>query len=73
MIQIEKDVPLVTAPRTRGSKYPFKDMAVGDSFAVPLKAQSLRSIATSYAKKEQGTVKFAVRIAEGGSRVWRVA
>lgn len=73
MIQIEKDVPLTNASRLKGSKYPFASMTVGDSFKVELKPASMRSIATSYSKKEKGKVKFAVRAVEGGTRVWRVA
>ena len=73
MIQIEKDVPLTNASHMKGSKYPFAMMSVGDSFKVEVKPASMRSLATAYSKKEQGTVKFAVRAVEGGTRVWRVA
>ncbi len=71
VIRIEKDIPL--AHRVTTSKYPFPQMQVGDSFYTDLKATSLRSLATHYAKRENGTVKFAVRIEGDGSRVWRVA
>ncbi len=74
MIQIETNIPLPTIIRaSRGSKYPFADMKVGDSFACETKPASMRSIATGFAKKEGGTVKFAIRGEANGSRVWRVA
>ncbi len=73
-IQIEAGIPLTnTARGARESKYPFAQMRVGDSFACVVKPQSLRSVATSFAKKVGGTVKFAVRATEDGARVWRVA
>ncbi len=71
VIRIDKDIPM--ARRIKPSKYPFNMMQVGDSFYTDLKATSLRSLATHYAKRENGTVKFAVRIEGDGSRVWRVA
>jgi hypothetical protein len=64
MIEIEKDVPL---PHGR-HKYPFDEMAVGDSFfAEKVKAKSLRSIAWRHRPKQ-----FTIRKEEEGVRCWRV-
>ncbi len=89
-IQIEKNIP-VPAPSNRGApaKYPFADMAVGDSFAVPLTgvlrkygnqkgsidaAHSTITSSAIYHAKKMGC-KFTVRInnEEGVVRCWRVA
>jgi len=86
---IEQDVPLPpkhigTAPRP--PKYPFAEMSVGESFAVPLgeeKAGSnyvsairLRSAATNFKKRHTAEAfEFTVRTLhdEGVVRVWRTA
>lgn len=82
-MKIEKDVPLpgpyVGAPR----KYPFPDMEVGDSFAVPLEGESssrgmdtaadkLRCAALNHGRRYGG--KFVVRTVreENVARCWRV-
>jgi hypothetical protein len=38
--QVEKGIP-VPSPNTRSTKYPFRDMVVGDSFVVPEKRQRM--------------------------------
>lgn len=82
-IPIDKNHPLPPPADGRPRKYPFPDMAVGDSFAVPLiggnnpkgedmAAVRLRSAAKSYARIEGG--KFTVRTNReaGEARCWRV-
>lgn len=56
-----------------GSKYPFAEMGVGDSFLVAgeVKPATLRSAVGAYTKRNGQTSKFAVRAVEGGLRVWR--
>lgn len=66
-IVIEKNVPLPT--NTVKAKYPFEAMEVGDSFFVDRKPATLYGAARRAAVRL--TRKFAVREAEGGSRVWR--
>lgn len=71
-IEIEKDVPLPTLRADR-NRYPFAEMAVGDSFLVsgersPQKASS----ACVWTAKKDGR-KYVSRTVEGGVRVWRVA
>lgn len=77
-IQIEKDVPIPADDSRRVSKYPFRDMEVGDSFFVacengnPAKAAiAVRSSAIIWGKRK-GHRKFTTRIVEGGVRVWRI-
>ena len=69
-IKIDKNVPLPT-PHT--SKYPFRIMEVGDSFAITDTAKNVNLVrsAASNCGKRHG-VKFQVRVEEGGARVWRV-
>jgi hypothetical protein len=70
--KIEAGIPM-SSTRVCRSKYPFAVMNVGESFKADTKPASLRSAATAYAKREGGTVKFAVRSEGEGSRIWRVA
>ena len=74
MFQIESGVPLVNRGRGRGtgSKYPFADMDVGESFYAEIKPSALRSAATVFSKKNAG-YKFAIRSENTGARVWRIA
>ena len=55
------------------AKYPFKDLAVGDSFFVPdadgLSGRRMHSTAYNYGKRYG--MKFVARRVEGGMRVWR--
>jgi hypothetical protein len=68
-VRIEKGVPLPRAHRS--SKYPWRQMEVGDSFfAAGVLRSSLRQQA--YAVGRKIGRKFAVRQVEGGTRVWRV-
>jgi hypothetical protein len=73
MFEIESNLPI--PKRTgrggrRGSKYPFANMAIGESFFAPVKPSALRSAVAVYVKAHPG-IKFAVRTEEGGARVWR--
>jgi hypothetical protein len=65
-IQIDHDKPI---PADRRSKYPWEQMAVGDSFFAPKKPQYLFS---SCKNKSRGGRRYIVRTVEGGCRVWRV-
>jgi hypothetical protein len=85
-IEIEKDVPIPTAcGRGRPTKYPFAEMEVGDSFAVPLAgesygrhsgdkaAASLSRNSHTYGKKHGKTFTVRQLNDEGVARVWRVS
>jgi hypothetical protein len=73
---VETNVELPTRKGGRsGSKYPFAQMDVGQSFLVgsaDAKVTTLRSAIGAFMKGHTG-YKFAVRAVEGGIRVWRVA
>lgn len=64
-IKIDKGIPV---PLTLKSKYPFKAMAIGDSFFIEDRSQ--RSNMYLYAKRIG--IKVTVREEGSGARVWRV-
>ena len=74
-IKIEKEVQ--APPPFKYHRYPFKGMAIGDSFMVsyddmPLSGtQSVRT-AAYHAGKRIGA-KFTSKHVDGGVRVWRIA
>jgi len=71
MLTIERNVP---APDwQRREKYPFPNMAVGDSFLLTKAAlvKNARSAAWMYSRRHGG--RFSCRKVEGGWRIWRVA
>lgn len=83
-IKIDKDLTPPEPVTGRPRKYPFPEMAIGDSFAIPLSgnntakgedhaASKLRSSAILYARKKGG--KFTVRTDRkaGKARCWRIA
>ena len=75
MPEIEKGVPLPKkGSHSKGTKYPFAKMAIGDSvfFAnEPAGANSLPAIgARMYAKAS--SKKFVSRKMDGGVRIWRM-
>ena len=65
--KVEKGVP---CPGRHGIKYPFREMAVGDSFFVPNGERN--SIGVS-AVKILGKGNFTIRSVDGGVRAWRLA
>jgi hypothetical protein len=75
-VKIEKDVPIGKANRKYKLKYPFDEMAVGESFfvAVPKdRVVTTRANAMCLAihhGKNNGK-KFSSRFCEGGFRIWR--
>lgn len=71
--KIEKGVPLLADGNIR-SKYPFRDMEVGDSFLVELtKRPGCMSTASSFAAGQDPCWKFISRAtSEDTARVWRV-
>lgn len=86
-IAIERGVPLPARQmhlRPRASKYPFAQLEVGDSFAIPLSGERknnlyvtsmrLTSAAASHRKRNPGWA-FSIRTLpdEGVVRIWRVS
>lgn len=72
-IKIEKGVPVPPRRTRKGiSKYPFRQMEVGDSFLMPdYTVVRAWGILGPYAKRLGQ--KYTVRTVEGGARVWRVS
>lgn len=71
--KVESGVPMPPAGSGARTKYPFGNMAIGDSFAVPADAVKRVGPASVKFGKERG-LKFAVRkMANGEFRVWRTA
>jgi hypothetical protein len=75
---IEKGIPMPET-KTEKTSRPYAKLEVGDSFMLPVAqgstAEKLKANLSSSARnagKKLG-VKFAVRIVEGGVRVWRTA
>lgn len=74
MFKIEKNVPLA---RSGGSKYPWKEMEIGDSFFVPCAPsedpKKKRASVASIAKYGLGNGSYQTAIEGNGVRVWRTA
>lgn len=74
-IQIEKGVP-VPKNITRKSKYPFREMEVGDSFFikdnidVKRAQQKISAVAHMFCKKNP-LYKFKTQAFDSGVRIWR--
>lgn len=65
-MEIEKNVP----PPRKGGKYPFRTMAVGDSFFIEYKlGNSARAMAAKISRTTDR--KFTSRIDGEGYRIWR--
>lgn len=70
MYKIERNIP-VPSRTGRPSKYPFKDMKIGDSFAAPSSlTSSVKTCAFRFAKNKGG--KFSFRVHDGKVRCWRI-
>lgn len=75
-IKIEKGIPL---PKnvTRKSKYPFREMEVGDSFFITDKEdakrmqQKVSAVASMFSKKNS-EYKFKTQAFDSGVRIWRI-
>ena len=68
-MKIDKGVPLPKKRIPNGS-YPFKEMAIGDSFMVTDGLASARVLAIHYGRRHG--VKFTSRKEGDGLRVWRI-
>lgn len=71
MYEIERGVEMPVM-KTK-AKYPFRELAVGDSFFVPDEdiANNKRMHSTAYNYGKRYGMKFVARRVEGGMRVWR--
>ena len=74
MYEVEDGIPV---PAKIRSKYPIKQLELGQSFMIPsselspTQISSIRQATTKFAK-ETGR-KFTVRKTDGGLRVWRIS
>lgn len=70
--RIEKGIDLPKFSGDQSRRYPFPDMEVGDSFAIPPEqAIRIRTAANNWGKLNGR--KFSTRKHGGGYRVWRIA
>ncbi len=67
-IKVESGIPM---PRKGNSPYPFHEMKVGDSFAVPL-SQSDRARSAARMHGVRHGKKFAGRAGTKNYRIWRI-
>ena len=72
MIEIETGIPIPPRSRGRQDKYPWRTMAVGNSFIAKDAKSSSMSTLIAAAQKRNGH-KYTRRAVEGGVRIWRVA
>ena len=70
--KIEKGVPMPDNRNYGATRYPFRQMEVGDSLFVPGQTTATFSGVPGGWARRAG-FKFACRTVEGGVRVWRVA
>ena len=75
--EIESNIP-VPAIKPGRPKYPFRQLAVSESFLVPCgdyeKPEAMNSLTSCRAHAQRKTGwKFVMRSVTGGIRVWRIA
>lgn len=70
---IDKGIPIPAKCRgnRNAAKYPFRDLALGDSFVIAAKVQTVSSIC-AYWRRTLGH-RYTMRASESGVRVWRTA
>lgn len=77
MYKIESGIPMPAANAGGPTTYPFADMQIGDSFAVPFGDDRKAAVARVTAAKQQYArrhgVKLSIRTFESDMRVWRTA
>jgi hypothetical protein len=73
-IQIESDVPMPAVRRSgKESQYPFAQMDVGDSFAMPIDFMGKLRGASQHYRKRNPEQRFSIRAEDGETcRCWRV-
>ena len=67
-VRIDKNIPIPAAK----SKYPFREMEVGDSFLCPKESGKNIYSAAGQANARIKGRRFIVRKTDDGYRVWRV-
>ena len=70
-ITVDKHVPFPPEEVKRLDKYPFKTMAVGDSFFSPYVTRASLTSAAKYAGDKLGFTFICRAEGDGGARCWR--
>lgn len=70
-IKIDKGVQIPPQKRNDYRKYPFKELAVGDSFFIEERYATVAPSASAHGRRYGK--KFTTRSENGGTRVWRIA
>ena len=71
--KIDKNVPMPKGVRGPGkTKYPWREMEIGDSFLLPAECKYPDQFAGS-PNKHMAPLRFAVRKTPEGYRLWRIA
>lgn len=75
LIVIDKNIPQPDAKRggRRGSKYPWNEMKVGDSFLFPENVKKTTAASLTYSAGKAHKRQFSLRTVEDGIRCWRKA
>lgn len=72
MYQIEKDIPLPPVSTMGATKYPWRDLQVGDSFVMDKPIASAAAQAFDAARRIGDGLKFSCRkLEERKTRIWR--
>jgi hypothetical protein len=71
MFKIEKKIPVPSMTRNGTRKYPFREMAPGDSFLVTSPPDFAVIRASAYAAGKSLGSRFITRKEKDGIRVWR--
>jgi hypothetical protein len=68
-MKIDKGIPMPKR-NTRNSRYPWKELEVGDSFFIPGSSNGYSTV--TYANKVYAPKRFACRKDNAGVRIWRI-
>jgi hypothetical protein len=68
-MNIQKDVPMPTSKRSR--KYPFLDMAVGDSVYFEEEDINGKAYRAAMSTGTRHSLRFVARREDNGIRIWR--
>ena len=68
-MNIQKDVPMPTSKRSR--KYPFLDMAVGDSVFFDSEEVNGKAYRAAMSTGTRHDLRFVARREDNGLRIWR--
>ena len=72
MIKIDKNVPTPNLARDPNTKYPFREMDVGDSFFAGDRTTAQMSVNTQHYRPKKFTCRTVTENGVKGVRVWRI-